>query len=489
MPGFYFCGLFFERKYSKRHFILFFKAQKMQKSQLAQLIQSFSGQEKREILKFLRSPYFNVREDVIQLFDWFCAEKTPDKTKAKAQLSDADPLSDQSLQLRMTYLMRLLEQYLAQKEFDGNVIQQNISVAISLRKRGLLVPFERQKKWVQKSLESQPMRDVEYYASKFRLHWETHQLGSIVEPTNTEHLQAASAAADIVYVAQKLRLICLNAAQQAVYRADFQSSWESEVVQFAEHNFAAEIPVIAIYLHCYRMLRSPEEEQHFQQFKQMLLRSLDLFSPDENRSLFIWAINYCVRRLNLGEKRFFQEVTDLYKPGIEQGILLENDEISPYTYYNIVAAGLQTGDLEWVQFFIFQYKNALKKQYRESAFSFNLARLEYAQKHFDAVLELLQQVNYRDTLVNLAAKTLLLKTWYELDEMETLQSHLDAMRNYIHRKRVLGYHRNNSLNIIKYTDKLLNINWHEKNEVEKLREAILKEEHLTEREWLLEKMG
>jgi hypothetical protein len=70
-----------------------------------------------------------------------------------------------------------------------------------------------------------------------------------------------------------------------------------------------------------------------------------------------------------------------------------------------------------------------------------------------------------------------------------LQSHLDAMRNYIHRKRVLGYHRNNSLNIIKYTDKLLNINWHDKNEVEKLREAILKEEHLTEREWLLEKMG
>ncbi|MFZ4478091.1 MAG: hypothetical protein ACOYPR_23055, partial [Saprospiraceae bacterium] len=223
----------------------------MQKSQLAQLIQSFSGQEKREILKFLRSPYFNVREDVIQLFDWFCTEKTPDKERAKAQLSDADPLSDQALQLRMTYLMRLLEQYLAQKEFDGNEIQQNISVAISLRKRGLLVPFERQKKWVQKSLESQPMRDVQYYESKFRLHWETHQLGSIVEPTNTEHLQAASAAADIVYVAQKLRLICLNAAQQAVYRADFQSSWESEVVQFAEKNFAAEIPVIAIYLHCY----------------------------------------------------------------------------------------------------------------------------------------------------------------------------------------------------------------------------------------------
>jgi hypothetical protein len=104
------------------------------------------------------------------------------------------------------------------------------------------------------------------------------------------------------------------------------------------------------------------------------------------------------------------------------------------------------------------------------------------------VLELLQKVNYRDTFVNLAAKTLLLKTWYELDELDTLQSHLDAMRNFIHRKRVLGYHRTNYLNIIKYTDKLLNVNRLDKKEVAKLKEIIEQEENLTEKEWLLEKI-
>jgi len=65
---------------------------------------------------------------------------------------------------------------------------------------------------------------------------------------------------------------------------------------------------------------------------------------------------------------------------------------------------------------------------------------------------------------------------------------LDAMRNFIHRKRVLGYHRTNYLNIIKYTDKLLNVNRLDKKEVIKLKEIIGQEENLTEKEWLLEKV-
>ena len=460
----------------------------MQKSQLVLLIQAFTGQEKREIRKFLASPYFNVREDLVLLFDALCAEPAPDKTAVKTLLFGSRSASDQELQVRMTYLMRLLEQYLAQQEHDSDPIRQNLLLATALRKRGLALPFERQKDWLEKALEKQPLRDAKYHEIQSRLHWEHHQLVSSAKPAFTEHLKAASQSADIAYLAQKLRLICLSAAQQTVYRADFSALWEAEVVAFAEANFAIQEPIVGIYLHCYRMLRYPEEEAHFQQFKAMLLERMQLFTADETRNLFVWTINYCVRRLNQGEKRFFQEVTDLYKPGIEQGILLENDEISPYTYYNIVAAGLQSGDLPWVDFFIHEYKQHLKKQYRESAFSFNLARLEYARKRFDTVLDLLQKVNYRDTLVNLSAKTLLLKTWYETGEYEALQSHLDAMRNYIHRKRVLGYHRTNYLNIIKYTDKLLNINWLEKTEVERLREALLKEDGLSEREWLLDKI-
>lgn len=461
----------------------------MEKSQLSQLIFSLSSAEKREARKFLESPFFNQRRDVVQLFDWFCAGTTPEKAAAKRHLFGADEVDDQELRLRMTYLHRLLERYIAQKEMEADDTGLRLHLAAGYRRRGLAPQFERVRKGLEKSLQNSSLRDAHHHEQRFRLYWEAHQLAHDRNPTDFEHLQTASTSADVAYLTLKIRLICLQAAHSTLYAGGQTAPWESEVIEFAETNFAHKHPAIETYLHCYRMMRHPEDESHFQAFKKLLLADNSTFASEEMHGLFIWAINYCVRRLNAGEKRYFREVMDLYKPGLESGYLLENDILPRFTYHNVVAAGLQTGDLNWVHEFIHQYKNSLEKPYRDSAFHFNLARLEFARKNYGAVLDLLQKANYRDVLVNLATKTLLLKTYYELDEHDLLQSHLDAMQNYISRKRVLGYHRTNYLNIIRYAGKLLVLNFGSKKDLGKLRSAIENEEHLSEKEWFLGHLG
>jgi hypothetical protein len=457
----------------------------MEKSHLSQLIFSFSGQEKREIRKFLESPFFNQRRDVVELFDWCCIHDAPEKDGTKVHLFGKTDIPDQELRLRMTYLMRLLERYMAQKEFESDEVAVKLQLLTGLRKRGLHIPFERARKSFEKHAESRPQRDARYYETQFHVHWENHQLTYPRNPTDLQHLRAASVAADVAYLSLKLRLICLQTVHQTLYADDYQEVWEKEVLDIAHHHFAAKHPAIAIYVHCYFMMRFPETESHFHAYKQLLLSGTGVFSEEEMHGLFIWAVNYCVRRLNTGDRRYFQEVSDLYKPGLESGHLLENGILSQYTYHNVVAAGLQTGDHEWVNYVIHHYKNSLERQYRESAFSFNLARLEFARKNYGAVLDLLQKSNYRDVLINLATKTLLLKTYYELDEYDLLQSHLDAMLNYIRRKRVIGYHRTNYTNIIRFATKLLQINYSNKKEVAELRAAIDNEQRLTERDWFL----
>ncbi len=457
----------------------------MEKSHLRQLIFSFSAAEKREARKFLESPYFNQRRDVVQLFDWFCANDTHEASSAKRHLFGKTPVDDQELRLRMTYLHRLLERFIAQKEMDADDWSARLHLATGYRKRGLAPQFERVRKGIEKIMDNSPLRDTQYHELQFRLHWETHQLIHARNPTDPEHLQSASVAADVAYLTLKLRLICLLTLHRTLYAVGHDVTWEAEVVDFAEKNYAQAHTAVAIYLHCYRMMRFPEDEQHFQQFKTLLLRDNGTFSGEEMHGLYIWAVNYCIRRLNAGEKRYYREVSDLYKPGLESGYLLENGVLPRFTYYNVVAAGIQTGDLEWVQFFIHRYKNSLEKQYRDSAFSFNLARLAFARKQYGAVLDLLQKANYRDVLVNLAIKTLLLKTYYELDEFDLLQSHLDAMNNYITRKRIIGYHRTNYVNLIRYASRLLTLNFSDRNAVEKLRSSVEREAHLLEKDWFL----
>ena len=175
----------------------------------------------------------------------------------------------------------------------------------------------------------------------------------------------------------------------------------------------------------------------------------------------------------------------LYKTGLSNGYLFENGILRRFTYYNIVAAGLQSNELEWVRYFIHEYKNRLEKKYRESLFGFNLARLEYAHQNYGYVLDLLQKVNYRDILLNLSSKTLLLKTYLALGEEQMLRSHLDAMRNYIHRKHVIGYHRTNYLNVVRYMEKYMGLQLSDKLAVGAFRDLLEREETLSEKNFFL----
>lgn len=453
----------------------------MEKSSLIQLIHSFSTVEIRDVRKFLMSPFFNQREDLTQLFEYLSGGGDMQKESVWRHLFGEIPYNDQKARLLMSYLHRLLEQYLAIREWNADNLAGQYHLARAYRKRQLAGAFGRAQSTLEKALEAQPLRNAYYHDARYKLIWEAHQLAYPQNPTDVSRLRQLSETADIIYLAQKLRLICLLTAHESVYQSGQHAGLNAEIIAIAEREELASIPAIAVYLHCYRMLRNPEEESHFQHFKQLLFEQSGLFFEEEMSGLFIMAINYCVRRLNAEDMRFFREALDLYKEGLAKNYLLDNGVLSRFTYHNIVAVGLQTGELDWARYFINEYKNRLEKQYRESSFSFNLARLEYARRNYGFVLELLQRANYRDPLLNLAAKTLLLKTYYELGEYETLESHLDAMRNYIHRKRVIGYHRTNYLNIIRFTEKLIRLNPRDKNAVYAFQEEIGREQVLTER--------
>lgn len=200
----------------------------------------------------------------------------------------------------------------------------------------------------------------------------------------------------------------------------------------------------------------------------------------------LMAINYCVRQLNAGNEHYFHEVHELYKVGLDTKTLLNNGVLSPLTYFNIVISGLKINALDWVAWFIPQYKNNLERKYRDSAYSFNMARLHYARHNYGEALLMLQKANYRDLLTNLAAKTLMLKIYYEQGEFEVLDSHLDAMIHFLRRKRVIGYHRENYLNIIRVTKRLLALPKSNGPARELLRGFIESTDPLTERKWFLE---
>ena len=134
------------------------------------------------------------------------------------------------------------------------------------------------------------------------------------------------------------------------------------------------------------------------------------------------------------------------------------------------------------------YKQYVEKAYRESAFRFNMARLAYQEKDYEAAIDLLRDTDQKDLLINLYAKNLLLKIYYELGEFKLLDSFLDAFQIYLRRKKDIASHKKNYWNMIYYTQKLMKVNPFNKEAINKLKIRIKEEDILLERKWLLEQL-
>jgi hypothetical protein len=282
---------------------------------------------------------------------------------------------------------------------------------------------------------------------------------------------------------------CLLLSHQAVYKKDYDTGLLDSILHYlSEKTELLTIPAIRIYYYCFLALKEPTQVAHFELFRKGILEFAQLFEAADIRDLYLMATNYCIKKHNDGDENFARQGLELYKKALSEGFLLENNILSRFTYRNIVTWGLLFKEFDWTEDFIQNYRNRLERSYRDSMFSFCSARLEYSRKNYKAAMLLLQKAEYRDTLLALAAKTILMKIYYELDEFEALDAQLSSMRAYLKRNRVLGYHKTNYLNIINYTKKIsesVTLNIGKSAARQALREAIEKENILTEKEWLL----
>ncbi|MEO1626062.1 MAG: hypothetical protein AAFV25_12965 [Bacteroidota bacterium] len=395
------------------------------------------------------------------------------------------------IRLLMSDLLKLFEKYFAYQEIQEDNLQSKIKLATTYFKKNLPTQFEKIVQQTESQLKNYPYRNANYYSLRYQLHFENLQYTASHKPSGELRLQDMSNELDIAYLANKLRQACLQQTHQTIYRPGEQQTFPEELINYIQRSDYLDIPLIGIYYNCYHCLVHPEEASYFQQFRKLLFEHGQNFPEREIHDLYKYAINYCVRQINRGAEDYFTEVMSIYKTGLEKGFLLEYNQLTRFTYHNIAAAGMHTGEYEWVDAFIHNYKKKLEKQYQESSFKFNLARLEYSRQNFDKALKLLRSFQHKDLLLNLAAKTLLLKIYFELSEFDLLEAHLEAMKIFLRRKKVqknIGYHQTNYLNIVQYTKKLLGLNTFDKQARQKLKGSIEAEEILTEKEWLLKQL-
>lgn len=465
----------------------------MQNSKLIQLMRVLQKKEIIRLRKFLRSPLYNRREELSQLFEHLLhlLKKKRIRLEKQAIFSHIYPdtsYSDAQLHLLFSGLLQLLERFIMIDQYLHEQAEGQIRLLQWYRQRGLEQHFKQVYQKLEQQLDQQEFRDIEYLEFRNRIIWEAYQWDVVSKPSGELPLEQMTQLTDIVYFSQKLRQLSLMKSQQAIYKQDYNIQHQAFIFDSLKHYKLSDYPALEIYVLVNQLLDGVFDRQGFLSFINKLITSAAYFKELEIRELYFIAINWCIKQVNNGTYDYFEEMLYLYKTGFSKGFLLENGKISRFAYYNVVAAALYSKDFEWGESFIHTFKDKLEEPYRESAYNHNLALFEYKQGHYDHAQRLLQNANYQDVLFNLSAKTLLLKIYYETAEFDLLEAHLDAMKNFIRRKKVIGYHQNNYFNLIKFTQKLIRVNWFDKTAVEQLRQEINDVEILTERPWVLEQL-
>ncbi|MEM9836948.1 MAG: hypothetical protein AAF828_10620, partial [Bacteroidota bacterium] len=135
-----------------------------------------------------------------------------------------------------------------------------------------------------------------------------------------------------------------------------------------------------------------------------------------------------------------------------------------------------------------EYKDYLPPTERENSYRYNQAIYHFRKGDYDIASTLLQQVNFKDPLYNLTARSMLLKMHYEMEEWEMLEAHLDNFQLYIRRQRKLSYHRENYLNLIRFVRQFLRIAPLDQERLEQLTNTVEATGSVAEKDWLLRQL-
>lgn len=465
----------------------------MEGTKLFQLLDTFSAKEMDYISTSIKHA-FTQNYSLQQLWshlELILTGTLTDTTKASAfaNVFKGEKYNDQKLRLCISQLNKAVEEIVFKKEIADKEILKAITLLEFYKSKSLSKHYHSQLKKVTALIDKATIQDIEFLDKRTHVESEIYEMLISKKRNQDLNIQNILNQTDIAYYAKKLKYICTAMAHQAVYKIDYDLGDIEKMLSTIGKMDIDKYPALAIYYSCYQMLSNPDDLEKFSSFRSQLRNFQQHFKREELRTIYHLGINVCIKKLNKGDKDFGRIGLEMYQEALNNKSLMINNKITRYTYRNIAMMAIRVGDFKWADEFTETNRDHLSKADKKAAYHFNRALINYNQQQLDAALENIIEADFKDHLINLAAKTLQAKIYYELDEDNLLYSHLDSMEMYIIRNKVLGYHKENYRNIISYLKKLLKHNPYDKNKTEKLKSKVLEEKTLTERNWFITQLS
>lgn len=462
----------------------------MSRLKLIRILNSLSRDEFRFFLKVVNSPAFNRHKKLILLAN-FLREKYPDfgddstlKQAAFANLFPEKIFNDLRIRHLFSQMTELAETSLALSAWKDSE-ERDLEVARELGQRQLGNSFRKGMERVENKLTQSANEGIslEHYYHRYQFQ-ELRQLA----PQEDIGESPPDLSLDHYYLLNKLRQACIALSRRRLNQIGTLPAFLSDAKQILSQ-MSDPPPLIQLYNAALTFMESATALEPFQNFLGLLQDQQAQLSRSTGAELHVLARNFCIRRMNAGDKVFARRLYDLYRIALEGKYVHDtNGHIFPAAFKNIVSVGIRLGDSVGVEGFLEAHHEQLEDRFRPDYLLYARSMIEFAGNQFQKVVHLLRNARYSSAFLELDCRILLCKTWYELEEHEVCLSLVASTEKLLKRRNLKTYHRNHYGFILKLLRSLLHAPQLNEQNLQALR-ADVQREDLPDGAWFRAKLG
>jgi hypothetical protein len=469
----------------------------MKGSKLIDVLAALSYKELKKFGQYLESPFLNANDKATELFHILKPhhpEFSPEhisKEQVHRQLFGNIPFNYQQLRHPMSDLTKVLEEYLIYLEFKSHSSEQQHLLAQSYERRSLDKHFTQTIHSTNKIQEAKQFKDTSYYHNQLVIEEDNYKFTATRDNRAIDtSLQQLSDNIDIHFLTRKLKYSCEIINRMNVLSVKYDTSFLDAVIAYLKKHSYEEVPAIHIYYTILLTLQESENQDHYFLLKSMLKANISRFSQLEIRDMYAFLQNYCIRQANLGNAEFLKELFEAYQVLLENEIIFESGHISQFDFKNIVTVALRLEEHVWARTFIEKDHLLLRKDFRTNAYTYNMARLHFAEGNYKQSLRLLLSVEFTDVYYHLDSKALLLKTYYELEDFEPLLSLINTFKVYLKRNKLISeYQRTIYKNMITIVKQFSRLKLGRKITVQQIETQMDEIKQMADATWLKQKLN
>lgn len=475
----------------------------MKSSKLSSLLNAFNGHEFLLFKKFIASPYFNSKPEIISFFDHLYANFKKNKdfgTKQEAfQVIFPNEKYNHEKIIRLTSeLVGLIQQFFVNQEIRYNGLTSKKLYIATLKKRNLSTHFFNESKKLIASLETSPNQNIhtqlDLYLLIKQMHFYHDKLASSDDIPN---LRRAQKKLDTFYLLSKLKISCETICLQNTFNEHFDIPLIDNIKELAEQ-WGEENKLFPLYLRALQNIQNAADEKSLNSLKSLFFQNLSLLSQNEQLSLLLLILNIKGMKINYGKSQDIRGQFDLYKKGLEEKILIVNHRMTPESFTNIMVLATHFEEFTWGEKFMQKYSNYLAENIRTDCITFCRGSIAFKKGEYEEAIRLLWNCKFDQLSFDIRTKSILVRALSELfqehpDKYEYCIGQILTIEKYIRRKKDLSEIKSNAyLTFIKTTKKILNLKWKNKFtkvEIKKLKNKVSQESNVIAKSWLLQKLS